>query len=109
MGSQRHYWYSWNDKTAGLLIGTPAATVYATVGTWFDGRTPMGCVATKYGAGDEYVCTWEDTTAHQIVWLTSGSGTFATTASSYQTDIGDTMPVVEGSVPINDSPVFISQ
>jgi len=109
LGSQLHYWYSWNDATAGELMGTPAATVYTTVGTWFNGRTPMGCVQTKYDGGYEYVCTWEDTTAHQIVWLTSGSGTFATTASSYQTDIGDTMPVVEGSVPINDSPVFISQ
>jgi hypothetical protein len=109
LGSQLHYWYSWNDATAGELMGTPAATVYTTVGTWFNGRTPMGCVQTKYDGGYKYVCTMQDTTAHQIVWVTNGTGTFATTASTYETDEGVVNPVVGGSVPINDSPVFISQ
>jgi len=69
----------------------------------------MGCVQTKYDGGYKYVCTMQDTTAHQIVWVTNGTGTFATTASTYETDEGVVNPVVGGSVPINDSPVFISQ
>jgi len=108
-GSQRHYWYSWNVPTVGELMGTPAATVYATVGTWFAGRTPMGCKRKTFDGGYEYECTMQDTTAHQIVWATNGSTTFKTTASTYQTDEGVITPVVGGSVPINDSPVIIPQ
>jgi polysaccharide biosynthesis protein PslG len=111
MGSLRHYWYSWNDATAGLLVNTPAAITYATTATWLTGRTPLGCVATPAHGGDQYVCTMQDSdgTNHQIVWLTNGSGTFATTASSYETDMGVVNPVVNGSVPINDAPIFILQ
>jgi hypothetical protein len=42
-----------------------------------------------------------------IVWVTQGTGTFTTTASAYQTTDGVIHAVVDGSVPINDSPVFI--
>jgi len=108
-GSQRHYWYSWNVPTVGLLMNTPAATVYLTVGTWFNGRTPKGCVRTSYLGGYQYVCTLQDTTAHPIVWVTTGTGMFTTTASTYQTTDGVTHSVVGGSVPINDSPIFILQ
>lgn len=108
-GSQRHYWYSWDDTKVGILMNTPAATVYDTVGTWFDGRTPLGCLRTSFNHGYKFVCTVEDTIAHQIVWVTNGTGTFATTASSYQTDDGVVHSVVGGVVPINDSPVFILQ
>jgi hypothetical protein len=107
-GSQRHYWYSWNVPTTGQLMGNSAATVYLTVGTWFNGRTPMGCVQSglrKY----QFTCTLQDTTAHQIVWLTNGTGTFTTTASTYQTTDGVIHPVVGGGVPINSSPIFILQ
>jgi hypothetical protein len=107
MGSQRHYWYSWDVPTTGQLMGNAAATVYTTVATWFDGRTPKGCVHTSVNGGYQYVCTLQDTTAHPIVWLTTGTGTFATTASTYQTTDGITHSVVGGSVPINDSPIFI--
>lgn len=106
-GSQRHYWYSWNVPTVGQLMNNAAATVYKTVGTWFTARSPMGCTQTGY----QYVCTLQDAdaTPHQIVWLTQGTGSFATTASTYQTTDGTINPVVGGSVPINDSPVFILQ
>jgi hypothetical protein len=109
-GSQRHYWYSWNVPTVGLLMGTSAATVYRTVGTWLTGRTPMGCIQTGLHLY-EFVCTLQDsdTTAHQIVWLTTGTGVYATTASTYQTTDGITHSVLGGSVPINDSPIFILQ
>ena len=106
-GSQRHYWYSWDVPTTGQLMGNAAATVYTTVGTWYDGRKPTGCVKSGVNGGYQYVCTLMDTIAHPIVWLTVGTGTYATTASTYQTTDGVTHSVVGGSVPINDSPIFI--
>ena len=106
-GSLRHYWYSWDTATVGQLMNTPAATVYATVASWFTGRTPLGCVGSNRGT--QFVCTLQDTTAHQVVWLTTGTGNFATTASSYQTEDGVIYSVVGGSVPINSSPIFILQ
>jgi len=110
-GSVRHYWYSWNTSTVGGLIGTSGATVYTTVSAWFNGRTPMGCSKSwsKVNNGYAYSCTLQDTTAHQILWITSGSTTFSTNASQYQTTDGVIHPVVGGSVPVNDSPVFILQ
>ena len=106
-GSQRHYWYSWNVPTVGLLMNTPAALVYKTLGTWFTARTAMGCTQ----SGSQYVCTLQDanSTPHQIVWLTQGTGTFPTSASTYQTTDGIVHSVIGGGVPINDSPVFILQ
>jgi hypothetical protein len=109
LGSQRHYWYSWNTSTVGGLVNTPGATVYATVASWLTNRTPKGCGRTPVNGGYRYVCTVQDTTAHPIVWVTVGSTTFTTTASEYQDNLGVTYPVVGGSVPINDSPIFILQ
>jgi hypothetical protein len=111
-GSQRHYWYSWDDQGIGGLMGTPGAKVFATVASWFTGRRPLGCKRTGYGHGHKFVCTLQDTTDatfHPIIWLTHGTGTFTTTASSYQTTDGFIHPVVGGSVPINGSAVFILQ
>lgn len=110
-GSQRHYWYSWNTSTVGGLIGTSGATVYTTVSSWFNGRTPLGCSKAwnKVNQGYAYLCTLQDTTAHQVLWITAGATTYSTTASSYETTDGVIHPVVGGSVPVNDSPVFILQ
>jgi polysaccharide biosynthesis protein PslG len=105
-GSLRHYWYSWNGEP-GMLMATQGAQVYKIVSSWFTNRTPQGCVVTPYDGGDEYVCTLQDTTAHQIVWVTNGTGTFATTASEYETELGGIVKVVNGSVPISSSPIFI--
>jgi hypothetical protein len=109
MGSQRHYWYSWDVPTVGELMGTPAATVYATVASWFTGRTPKGCVKTGYNSGYQYVCTLQDTTAHQIAWVTNGSKTINTKVTTYQTTDGVLHSVVGGSITINDSPIFVVQ
>ncbi|MGB8114652.1 MAG: hypothetical protein WCF22_12810 [Candidatus Sulfotelmatobacter sp.] len=107
-GSLRHYWYSWNGEP-GTLMGTQGATVYATVSSWFTNRTPKGCLVTPVKGGDKYICTLKDTAVHQIVWVTNGTSTFSTKASYYQTELGVTNPVVGGSVPINQSPIFILQ
>jgi hypothetical protein len=108
-GSQRHYWYSWDGGGIGQLMGTPAAKVYATVASWFTGRNPLGCVRSSYNHGYKFVCALQDTIFHPIVWVTHGTGTFTTTASFYQTTDGVIHAVVGGSVPINDSPIFIVQ
>jgi hypothetical protein len=112
MGSLRHYWYSWDVATVGELMNTPAATVYQTVGTWYDGRNALGCKNKKFDGGYEYQCTLQDTTdssEYYVMWATNGSTTFATKASTYMTDMGVVTPVVGGSVPISDSPVLIQQ
>ncbi|MFY9908196.1 MAG: hypothetical protein WAK56_00050, partial [Candidatus Sulfotelmatobacter sp.] len=83
--------------------------VYATVSSWFTNRTPKGCLVTPVKGGDKYICTLKDTAVHQIVWVTNGTSTFSTKASYYQTELGVTNPVVGGSVPINQSPIFILQ
>lgn len=110
-GSQRHYWYSWNTSTVGGLIGSSGATVYTTVSSWFNGRTPKGCTKTwsAVNNGYAYSCILQDTTAHQVLWITSGSTTYSTNASQYQTTDGVIHQVTGGSVPVNDSPVFILQ
>jgi len=108
-GSQRHYWYSWNTSTVGGLIGTSGATVYKVVSAWFKGRTPTGCVKTwsQVNNGYMYTCTLQDATAHPIIWITNGSTTYSTTAIEYETTDGAFHAVVNGSIPINDSPVFV--
>jgi hypothetical protein len=108
-GSERHYWYSWDDRNLGGLMGNPGAKVYATVGSWFANRKPLGCVRTGNNPSYRFVCTLQDTTSHPIVWVTNGTGTFTTTASSYQTTDGVIHAVVGGSVPIDGSPIFILQ
>jgi hypothetical protein len=102
-GVLRHYWYSWDDRNIGGLMGTPGSTVYATVASWFTGRTPLGCART----GHEYVCTLRDNDNHQIVWVTTGTANFKTKKRLYQTFEGVIHPVVDGTVPITTAPVFI--
>lgn len=110
-GSLRHYWYSWDTSTVGELMNTPGATVYATVATWLTDRTALGCKSTWVTAnqGYLYVCNVQDSTTHQIVWITNGTSTYSTTASTYETEMGVTQSVVGGSIPIGSSPVFTSE
>jgi hypothetical protein len=108
-GEKRHYWYSWNDGKVGILMGTSGATVYKTVSSWFSGRTALGCARKAYNGGYQFVCTVQDTVPHRIVWVTNGTGTLATTATSYQTEDGTINPVVGGVVPTSSSPIFITQ
>jgi hypothetical protein len=95
-------------------MGTPGAKVDETLGSWFTNRRPLGRIRTAYNHGHKFVRTLQDrtekdTTSHPIVWVTHGTGTFTTTASSYQTTGGVIHAVVGGSVPINASPIFILQ
>jgi hypothetical protein len=69
----------------------------------------LGCARKAYNGGYQFVCTVQDTVPHRIVWVTNGTGTLATTATSYQTEDGTINPVVGGVVPTSSSPIFITQ